>query len=54
MGSDVIGIVVVGIGVVGTVVVGTDVVGADMMLPVGSYLYVQQPCLEVHNNEVAG
>lgn len=44
MGSDVMGIVVV----------GTAVVGADMMLPVGSYLYVQQPCLEVHNNEVAG
>ena len=54
MGSDVIGIVVVGIGVVGTVVVGNDVVGADMMLPVGSYLYVQRPCLEVHNDEVAG
>ena len=44
MGSDVMGIVVV----------GTAVVGADMMLPVGSYLYVQQPCLEVHNDEVAG
>ena len=38
----------------GFVVVGTAVVGADMMLPVGSYLYVQQPCLEVHNDEVAG
>ena len=48
MSSDVMGIVVVG-----TVVVGTAVVGADMILPVGSYLYVQQPCLEVHNNEVA-
>ena len=24
------------------------------VLPVGSYLYVQQPCLEVHNKQVAG
>ena len=38
----------------GSDVIGIAVVGADMIEPVGSYLYVQQPCLEVHNDEVAG
>ena len=38
----------------GTVVVGTVVVGIAVVLPVGSYLYVQQPCLGVLHNQVAG
>ena len=38
----------------GSDVIGIAVVGADMIEPVGSYLYVQQPWLEVYNNEVAG
>ena len=38
----------------GSDVIGIAVVGADMIEPVGSYLYVQQPWLEVYNDEVAG
>ena len=38
----------------GPVVVGTVVVGIAVVLPVGRYLYVQQPCLGVLHNQVAG
>ena len=45
----------VGLGVLmGTVVVGTLVVGIAVVLPVVRYLYVQQPCLGVQHNQVAG
>ena len=42
--SVVLGIAVEGTVVWGTVVIGTAAVGADMVLPVDSYLLVQQPC----------
>lgn len=51
--SVVLGIAVEGNVVWGAVVVGTAVVGADMVLPVDSYLLVQQPFLGVPHNQVA-
>ena len=38
----------------GPVVVGTVVVGIAVVLPVGLYLYVQQPWLGVQHNQAAG